>query len=149
MKRLLALSLLASSVTFAAPFGEQISESGIKHSFLLTGNRTAIIGEDCEIKWEFPEKSRDGAVHENGLILITFKDRVVAFNPHDNYDEVFVYKKGAEDKELSTASFLPDGGRMIAIMGPDPRIIEIPRGGGKRSITPLLPETDNTQGVVK
>ena len=34
---------------FSAPFGEQISDVGIRHSFLITGTKTAIIDEKCEI----------------------------------------------------------------------------------------------------
>lgn len=142
MRLYFAFSLLASSLTVAAPFGEQISESGIKHSFLVTGNKTAIIGEDCEVKWEHPKRSRDGEVASNGLILIAFADAVTVFNPHDNYEEAFHYK-GIEGEEISTASFLPDGRIMIAIMGKEPRIIEIGKGG-KRTTCPLEPESDNT-----
>jgi hypothetical protein len=34
---------------FSASFGEQISDVGIRHSFLITGTKTAIIDEKCEI----------------------------------------------------------------------------------------------------
>ena len=45
----------------SAPFGKQVSASGIKHSFLITGSKTAILGEDNSIIWQVPGRSRDGS----------------------------------------------------------------------------------------
>ncbi len=62
MMKQLFLSLLGVGAVFSAPFGQQISESGIRHSFLITGTKTAIVSEDSEIIWEVPQRSRDGEV---------------------------------------------------------------------------------------
>ncbi|MEZ5431263.1 MAG: hypothetical protein R3F31_08810 [Verrucomicrobiales bacterium] len=68
---LVTLAALFSPISLlpAAPEGVQTSDSGIRHSFLITGHLTAIIGEDNEIVWQTPGPSRDGTVLPNGNIL--------------------------------------------------------------------------------
>ncbi|MBT4724088.1 MAG: hypothetical protein HOB29_03925, partial [Planctomycetaceae bacterium] len=55
----------------AKTVGTQKSESGIRHSFLVTGSITAIIGEDNRVKWQVPGSSRDGFVLPNGNVLVS------------------------------------------------------------------------------
>ena len=52
---------------------KQISESGIKHSFLVTGNKTWIVSEDNKIEWEGPRGSRDGYVMPMAIFLSLLK----------------------------------------------------------------------------
>ena len=81
---------------FSAPFGEQISDVGIRHSFLITGTKTAIIDEKCEISWEVKAKSRDGEVLPNGNVLVTFANEVKEFTR--DYKVVFHYKLAVGNK---------------------------------------------------
>ena len=55
----------------AEQFGRQESATGIKHSFLIAGATTAIVGEDGEIKWRTKGRSRDAFVLENGNVLVS------------------------------------------------------------------------------
>ena len=84
---------------FAASFGEQISDTGIRHSFLITGTKTAIVDEKCEILWEVKAKSRDGEVLPNGNVLVTFANEVKEFTR--DYNVVFHYKLAEGNKEIS------------------------------------------------
>ena len=43
-------------------FGRQVSASGIKHSFLITGPQTVWVGEDGEVIWRTGEFDKDGQV---------------------------------------------------------------------------------------
>jgi hypothetical protein len=144
-----ALMILSAGVgtLVAAPFGKQISESGIKHSFLMTGNKTAIVGEDCEILWEVKGKSRDGEVLPNGNVLIAFAKEVKEFTREGK--EVFKYQLGDGNKEISTATRLPNGRTMITEMGAKPRILEVDSKGKILVEVPVKPETDNTHMQIR
>ena len=147
MKLLLSGFLAISPLLAAAPFGEQISESGIKHSFLITGTKTAIIGEDCEVIWEVKAKSRDGEVLPNGNVLVAFAKEVKEFTKDKKV--VFHYKLAAENKEISTATRLKNGNTLIAEMGSMPRILEVAPGGKIVVDVPVKPETDNTHMQIR
>lgn len=147
MKISFLVLLFLSQSGFAAPFGEQISSSGIRHSFLITGSKTAIIGEDCEIIWEINAKSRDGEVLPNGNVLVTFAKEVKEFTR--DYKVVFHYNLADDNKEISTAKRLESGNTMIAEMGAKPRILEITPGGGVAVEVPVKPETSNTHMQIR
>lgn len=132
---------------FAASFGEQISDSGIRHSFLITGTKTAIIDEKCEILWEVKAKSRDGEVLPNGNVLVTFANEVKEFTR--DYNVVFHYKLAEGNKEISTAKRLENGNTMIAEMGAKPRILEITPEGKMVIEVPVMPETSNTHMQIR
>ena len=55
--------------TITIPKGEQKSELGIKHSFLVTGPKTCIVNEESEIIWQINRRSR--AVSYTHLTLPT------------------------------------------------------------------------------
>lgn len=136
------ISLLClASVAIAAPFGEQISETGIKHSFLITGIKTALIDEECNITWEIKEKSRDGSVLPNGNILIAFAKEVREYG--QDQEVVFRYKLAAPNKEIGTAQRLQNGNTLVTELGTKPRLLEITRDGKVAVECPLQPETDN------
>ena len=48
------LALLALLPISAPGAGKQVSESGVKHSFLVCGKFTALINEDSEVVWSVP-----------------------------------------------------------------------------------------------
>lgn len=121
---------------------QQISKSGIRHSILVTGSKTAIIGEDNAIEWEGPGGSRDGYVLDNGNILITFSREVKEFTRDKKV--VFHYKLAAPNKEISTSQRLKNGHTMIVEMGAKPRIREVAPDGKIAHEVALQPETSNT-----
>ncbi|MFT6861783.1 MAG: hypothetical protein ACJAVK_000336 [Akkermansiaceae bacterium] len=146
--RFVCFALLSvSNALFAAPFGEQISESGIKHSFLMTGTKTAIVGEDCEVIWEVKEKSRDGEVLRNGNVLVAFAKEVKEFTREKKV--VFHYRLAAENKEISTATRLENGNTLIAEMGAKPRLLELTPAGEIAVEVPVKPETGNTHMQIR
>lgn len=147
MKTVFLAFLSVSNALLAAPFGEQISESGIKHSFLITGTKTAIVSEDCEIVWEVKAKSRDGEVLANGNVLVAFAKEVKEFTKDQKV--VFHYKLAAENKEISTATRLENGNTLIAEMGAKPRVLELSPEGKIVVEVPVKPETDNTHMQIR
>ena len=136
-------SIAAPIAAHAEPFGEQRSESGIRHSFLIAGSKTAIIGEDGEIVWEVPRKSRDGFVLPGGNVLISHSDGNEVCEYTREGEVVFRYKLSAENKEIGSASRLPDGLTLIVERGPKPRLVEVDQSGAVRAEIPLQPDTDN------
>ena len=142
MKTFILASLSLTAVSFAAPWGKQVSDSGIKHSFLLTGNRTVIVEEDCEISWEISGKSRDGEVLKNGNVLIAFTKEVKEFTREK--EVVFHYKLSKENGEIVTVSRLSNGNTLITEMGKKPRLLEVSADGKIVVDCPLQPETDKT-----
>ncbi|MCM8537250.1 MAG: hypothetical protein NE334_15025 [Lentisphaeraceae bacterium] len=136
----LAISMLGS-VVFAESKGRQVSETGIRHSFLLTGNKTCIFGEDNSIIWQVPGKSRDGYVLANGNILIAFAKEVKEFTRKK--EVVFHYKVQKPNGEISTAARLKNGNTMIAELGKKPRLIEVSKAGEVVVEVALQPETSN------
>jgi len=67
----LSLASAAFAQESAKQFGEQKSDSGTRHSFLIAGNPTVLVGEDGTVLWETKGKARDGFVLENGNILLS------------------------------------------------------------------------------
>ena len=122
-------------------FGEQKSESGIRHSFLVTGSKTAIIDEDCKIIWEVPERSRDGFVLPSGNILVSHGKQAKEYTRDGKVE--FSYKLAAPNKELGTAVRLPDGNTLLVERGPKPRLLEVDAAGKVQVTVPLQPESNN------
>ena len=56
--------------------GKQVSDSKIRHSFLITGPDTALIDESGEIVWRCKGGSRDGFALANGTIGVYEKDKL-------------------------------------------------------------------------
>ena len=135
------LFLATAAVAQDAPFGKQVSETGIKHSFLVTGSMTAIIDEDNKIAWQTKGKSRDGFVLENGNVLISHHKAAREYTREGKV--VFEYKLDPANKELGSSVRLKDGITMVVERGPKPRLLEVnPKGRIVKEI-PLQPDTDN------
>jgi hypothetical protein len=118
-----------------------VSESGIKHSFLIAGTPTVIVGEDGQVKWEAQGKARDGFVLENGNVLVSIGN--VAKEITMEGKEVWSHAMAKENKELGTALRLSDGNTLVVERGVKPRLLEITREGDIAVEVPLLPETEN------
>jgi hypothetical protein len=123
-------------------FGTQVSASGIKHSFLVTGSMTAIIGENCEILWRVKGRSRDGFVLPNGNVLVSMGNNE-AREFTRNGKVVWRYKLGKENKELGTAVRLPNGNTLVVERGKNPRLLEITKKGEVAVEVPLQPDSNN------
>ncbi len=125
----------------AESFGRQVSASGIRHSFLITGSRTGIISEKNEIVWEVPGRSRDGFVLPNGNILISHHTEVKEYTRDGNV--VWSYKLDPANKELGTSVRLDNGNTLVVERGVKPRLLEIASDGSIKVEVPLKPDTDN------
>ena len=140
---LAALTSLLAGASHAedATFGKQVSESGIKHSFLITGSKTAIIDEASKVVWEAPGRSRDGFVLPNGNVLVSHYNEVKEYTRDGKV--VFNYKLAAPNKELGTSVRLDDGNTLIVERGTKPRLVEVNAQGEVQVTIPLQPDSDN------
>jgi len=124
------------------PFGSQVSETGIRHSFLLLGSVTAIVGEDNAILWQVPGRSRDGFVLPNGNVLVSHGKEAKEYTRAG--EVVWSYTLSPENGELGTVARLENGNTMLVERGKKPRLREIAPDGKVAVEVPLQPETDNT-----
>lgn len=113
----------------------------IRHSYLVMGGKTAIIGEDGKPTWEYRGGSRDGFVLPDGNVLLAFSDRVEEVTRDKQV--VFTYRLSPENGELSTAQRLYNGNTLITELGKRPRLLEVNRAGAVVLEVPLQPETEN------
>lgn len=117
------------------------SATTIRHSYLVMGGKTAIIGEDGNAAWEYRGGSRDGFVLPNGNVLLAFADRVEEVTRERQV--VFSYERSKENGELITAQRLYNGNTLIPELGKRPRLLEVNPKGEIVLDVPLQPETDN------
>lgn len=125
----------------SVPFGQQVSDSGIRHSFLVAGNPTVLVGEDGKLQWQTEGKARDAFVLENGNALVSIGNRAQEISPDGKV--VWSYALAKENKELGTAVRLNNGNTLVVERGVNPRLLEITPRGEVAVEVPLEPETDN------
>ena len=120
--------LFAASVVVSVRGAEGSNEVSIKHSYLVLGGKTAIIGEDGKTQWEYAGGSRDGFVLPNGNVLLAYADRVEEVVPAGERlnQTVFTYKRSKENGEISTAQRLYNGNTLVTELGKRPRLLEVP-----------------------
>ncbi|MFT5109534.1 MAG: hypothetical protein ACI8XO_004788 [Verrucomicrobiales bacterium] len=140
-------AVLIAAVTLALPAtlfaeGKQVSESGIRHSFLVCGKFTALIDEDSKIVWSIKGYGRDGMVLENGNVLVSIGNESREYKKGTD-KVVWSYKLDKRNKELGTSNRLPNGNTLIVERGPLPRVIEVDKDGKVQVEVPLKPDTDN------
>lgn len=140
--------LLTSLLVFLVPAlcnlqaaGLESQASGIRHSYLVMGGKTAIISEDGQAVWEGPGGTRDGFVLPNGNLLLAFSDRVEEFTREKQV--VFSYKRSKDNSEIGTTQRLYNGNTLITELGSKPRLLEVNPQGAVVLEVPLQPETDN------
>ncbi len=97
---LLALALPAKNEKTNSTFGKQVSESGIRHSFLICGNPTALLNEKSEIVWQTKGYGRDGFVLKSGNVLVSIGN--VAKEITREGKVVWSYELSKENKELGS-----------------------------------------------
>jgi hypothetical protein len=139
----LAFLFLLVNLTAAdpKPFGEQRSASGVKHSFLLCGKYTVIVGEDGLAQWESQGGSRDGFVLTSGNVLFSQGNRAREVTRVNK--EVWSYAISEGNKELGTVARLGSGNTLVVERGVRPQLLEIAPDGTVAVSVPLQPETDN------
>jgi len=140
--RLLCVLMALGWNVVPARCAEGSTETVIRHSYLVLGGKTAIIGEEGEAQWEYHGGSRDGFVLPGGNVLIAWADRVEEVTSDKQI--VFSYKRSRENGELSTAQRLYNGNTLVTELGPRPRLLEVNVQGKIVHEVPLQPETDNT-----
>src|SRR5689334_15209313 len=96
--RALLITLNLGLSILPARCAEGSAEPGIRHSYLVLGGKTAIIGEDGQAQWEYHGGSRDGFVLPNDNVLIAWADRVEEVTREKQI--VFSYKRSKENGEL-------------------------------------------------
>lgn len=141
----------AAVVAVALPAARPLLGAGdppapaIRHSYLVLGGKTAIIGEDGRATWEYRGGTRDGFVLPNGHVLLAFANRVEEVVPSGSPSNrvVFSYALSPENGEISTAQRLYHGHTLVTELGPRPRLREVDPEGRVVRDTPLQPETDN------
>jgi len=131
------LVLVAASTGLA----EEKAASPIRHSYLVMGGKTAIIGEDGAARWEYRGGTRDGFVLPNGNVLLAWSDRVEEVTPAKQV--VFSYSRNPENAEIGTVQRLYNGSTLVTELGKRPRLLEVDGRGSIVHATPLQPETDN------
>ena len=115
--------------------------SSIRHSYLVMGAKTAIIGEDGVARWEYRGGTRDGFVLPNGNALLAWSDRVEEVTPAKQV--VFSYTRNPDNAEIGTVQRLYNGNTLVTELGKRPRLLEVDGRGSIVHETPLQPETDN------
>jgi len=115
--------------------------SSIRHSYLVMGAKTAIIGEDGVARWEYRGGTRDGLVLPNGNALLAWSDRVEEVTPAKQV--VFSYTRNPENSEIGTVQRLYNGNTLVTELGKRPRLLEVDGRGAIVHETTLQPETDN------
>ena len=134
---------LVNSLTQAAQGAtpEQVSDTGIRHGFLVCGNITALFNEESKVVWQVKGGSRDGYVLGNGNLLIS--DGRTAREYTRDKQVTWSYTLASINQELGTALRLPSGDTMVVERGKKPRLLEISPEGKIHAEIPLQPDTDN------
>ncbi len=109
---LLALFASAKNENPNQNFGKQVSDSGIRHSFLICANRTDLINEDNKILWQKKGYGWDGFVLENGNILVSVAN--IAKEISRDGKLVWSYRLSKGNKELGTYVRLENGNTLVS-----------------------------------
>jgi hypothetical protein len=108
----------------------------------VLGGKTAIIGENDQVIWEYAGGSRDGFVLPNGNVLLAYSNRVEEVDRDGK--QLWSYELDPANKEIGTAQRLYNGNTLITELGAKPRLLEFDSAAKViRNEFPLQPETDN------
>ena len=142
---LLSFVLLASAKDEKSNlvFGKQVSESGIRHSFLICGKPTALVNEQSQIVWQTKGYGRDGFVLENGNILVSIGGENMAKEITRAGEVVWSYKLSKENKEIGSSVRLTNGNTLVVERGVKPQLLEVGKDGSIQVVVPLRPDTQN------
>ena len=135
-----SILLLAFCMTHIL-LAQQKSESGIRHSIVISGPKTLEINEQDEVVWEYKDNSRDISKLSNGNYLITYANKVVEVTPEKKVVMTYV---SVVNPELMSAQRLPNGRTLITEQGEQPRLVEADEAGIAIREIPIQPESYNT-----
>ena len=138
---LLVLALPAKNEKANPTFGKQVSESGIRHSFLICGNPTALVNEKNEIVWQTKGYGRDGFVLKSGNVLVSIGNEAKEITREG--EVVWSYKLSKGNKELGSSVRLDNGNTLIVERGVKPQLLEVRKDGSIAVTVPLKPDTQN------
>tara|TARA_B100001057_G_scaffold67404_2_gene61112 strand:- start:131 stop:1072 length:942 start_codon:yes stop_codon:yes gene_type:complete len=138
---LVALALPAKNGKAKPTFGKQISESGIRHSFLICGNPTALVNEKNEIVWQTKGYGRDGFVLKSGNVLVSVGNEAKEITREGKV--VWSYKLSKGNKELGSCVRLENGNTLVVERGVKPQLLEVRQDGSVALTVPLKPDTQN------
>ncbi|MCC6231670.1 MAG: hypothetical protein IT580_03455 [Verrucomicrobiales bacterium] len=113
----------------------------IRHSYLVLGAKTSIIGEDGVVTWEHRGGTRDGFVLPSGNVLLAWSDRVEEVTRDKRV--VMSYGLDRSNREIGTVQRLYDGNTLVTELGAVPRLLRVDGSGRVVATTPLQPETEN------
>lgn len=122
-------------------FGEQKSETDIRHSFLIAGIETTLCAEDGTVLWKTSGFVRDAFVLTNGNVLTSVNN--VAKEITREGKVIWEYKLSKPNKELGTAVRLENGNTLVVERGPEPQLLEVAADGSVALTVPLQPDTNN------
>lgn len=115
--------------------------SGIRHSYLVMGAKTAIIDEAGKAIWEYTGGSRDGFVLPNGNVLLAYSNRIEEVTRDKRV--VLTYSLSKENREIGTCQRLYNGHTLVTELGGRPRLLEIDSNAEIVHQIALQPETEN------
>jgi hypothetical protein len=146
MQILIPLVLFLSAALPQSPdeaaFGRQVSASGIRHSFVISGPKTVLVNESSAVEWSADMDSRDATRLANGNFLVVRGKHAVELD--SSKKELWRYDVSAPNTELMGGQRLADGKTLITELGPKPRLVEVDATGKVVLQIPIQPETDNS-----
>jgi hypothetical protein len=128
----LLLCLIFTKTRAAEPVGVQTSDTGIKHSFLVCGATTALIGEDGAVAASYPYNTRDGYLLSNGNLLLAVsksKDFPGGGIVELSRDGKTLFSWKGTQAEVNSAQAVEGDHIVTTEAGPKPRLLEIDRAG--------------------
>ena len=144
---LILMCVLTSVRAFAAEAPAQTSDSGIKHSFLVCGDLTAIIGEDNSTVFKAPYGTRDGFVLASGNLLLAvnkskeFPGGGIVEMTREGKVGLLLERNAIGSEQREDVG----GGHIVTTeAGPKPRLLEIDREGKTIVEFPLQCQSTNS-----
>ena len=101
----LCLALLGLFPRQEEAVGRQVSESGIRHAFVISGTRTAELTEESRLAWHDEHGSRDASKLGNGNYPVVLGQHALELNPAQ--EEHWRYAVSAPNTELMGGQRLP------------------------------------------
>jgi hypothetical protein len=110
----------------------QMSDVGVRHSFLVCGATTAIIGEDSKVVASYPYGTRDGYVLPDGHLLLAVsksKEFPGGGIVEQTREGKVVFSWKGTQSEVNSAQDVGHGHIVTTEAGAKPRLLEIDRSG--------------------
>lgn len=125
---------------------QQVSDTGITHSFLATGGETYIVSGEGKVVWTYPRSTRDGWVLPSGHLLLAVskgKDYPSGALVEIDRDQKVLFEFKGSQSEVDTCQLLENGNFLLTESGAKPRLLEVRRDGTVAVDVPLQCQTKN------